>query len=69
MRNLTLRRVNSNGSTLRIGIPHQFVKDRDLSEGDQVVWIEEADCVRLRFIRLADLAAESAAPQEATAAT
>jgi bifunctional DNA-binding transcriptional regulator/antitoxin component of YhaV-PrlF toxin-antitoxin module len=66
MQNLTLRRVNTFRKSLRLGIPHKFVKARGLTEGDQVVWIEEADGVRLKFVRLADVA-ESRPRQEAEA--
>ena len=59
-RNLSLRRI-SNARTLRIAIPCQFIDERGLREGDQVLWTEEGDSVRLTFIRLADVAAERAA--------
>ena len=56
---LTLRRVNS---TLRMSIPSEFVKERGLRHGDQVFWVEDETGVHLRFIRLADLAAQTVSP-------
>ena len=54
MYNITIRRVNS---TLRMHVPSKFAKQRSLREGDQVVWIEEGDSVRLEFVRLTDVVA------------
>jgi bifunctional DNA-binding transcriptional regulator/antitoxin component of YhaV-PrlF toxin-antitoxin module len=54
MHHITLRRVNS---TLRMRVPSEFTKQRSLREGDQVVWIEEGDSVRLEFVRLQDVVA------------
>jgi hypothetical protein len=52
-RNLThliLRKINT---TLRISLPHQFIKEHGLSEGDHVVWIpNENGDVTLKFVRL-----------------
>jgi hypothetical protein len=64
--NLSLRKVNSNSRTLRIAIPHKFVDERGLREGDQCVWSEEGDVVRLTFARLAEVAAERPRQDEQT---
>jgi hypothetical protein len=63
-RNLSIRRLNSNARTLRIALPSQYVDEHGLSEGDQCVWTEEGDSVRLTFVRLSDVAAERAAPRQ-----
>ena len=34
--NLSLRRINNVSRTLRISVPHKFVDERGLREGDQV---------------------------------
>jgi hypothetical protein len=60
-RALLLRRTDK---TLRISIPREFCIRRGLSEGDHVMWIEEEDGVKLKFVRAAELeeiAAASAA--------
>ena len=66
-RNLSLRRVNTNSVTLRISVPREFVDQRGLRAGDQVIWTEEGDIVRLTFVRLAEVAATKAPGQEAEA--
>jgi bifunctional DNA-binding transcriptional regulator/antitoxin component of YhaV-PrlF toxin-antitoxin module len=46
---IVLRKLNT---TLRIQIPHEFKRRLGLSEGDTVVWEEEADgSVKLKFVR------------------
>jgi len=52
-RALIIRR--SGTTTLRIAIPREFVLRRELDEGDHVMWVEDEDGVRLKFIRLAEL--------------
>jgi hypothetical protein len=54
MRTLHLRRIKT---TLRISIPFQFARKHGLTEGDQCIWQETEDGVRLRFIKLEDVAA------------
>lgn len=54
---IPLRRMNS---TLRIGLPYDYARQRGLQEGDQVVWLEDADGVRLKFVRIEE---EPALPQ------
>jgi hypothetical protein len=66
MRILHLRRIKT---TLRISVPAEFVRRRGLSEGDQCVWVEEGDSVRLRFVKFADVAAAAGVPQEPEQAT
>jgi hypothetical protein len=66
MQTLHLRRIKT---TLRISVPYQFVRKRGLSEGDQCIWIEEGDSVRLRFVKFADVAAAAGVPQETEQAT
>jgi hypothetical protein len=51
---LTLRKVNN---TLRLSVPHQYVKRFKLEPGDQVAWIEQASGVQLKFFKLKALAA------------
>jgi bifunctional DNA-binding transcriptional regulator/antitoxin component of YhaV-PrlF toxin-antitoxin module len=49
---LLLRRVNN---TLRVSVPRDYVDRYGLSPGDHVMWIEEQDGVKLKFVRLAEL--------------
>lgn len=65
--NLSLRRINNVSRTLRISVPHKFVDERGLREGDQVVWTQEGDTVRLTFVRLDKVAATTAPRAEAEA--
>jgi hypothetical protein len=46
---IPLRRVND---TLRVAIPLAFKRLHDLHEGDEAVWIEEDNSVRLEFVRV-----------------
>jgi bifunctional DNA-binding transcriptional regulator/antitoxin component of YhaV-PrlF toxin-antitoxin module len=50
---LILRRVTR--QTLRLVIPAKYQRAHDLRAGDHVVWIEEEDGVKLKFVRLAEL--------------
>ena len=45
---IPLRRIND---TLRISVPIEFKRRYDLKEGDQVMWIEDENGVRLRFAK------------------
>jgi hypothetical protein len=53
-RPVTIRRTGN--TTLRIAIPREFVVRQGLDEGDQCVWQEEDNGVRLKFVKLAELA-------------
>jgi hypothetical protein len=57
---IPLRCMNN---TLRIGLPLDFVQQRRLRAGDQVVFVEEGDIVLLKFVRLSDVVAAAAVPQ------
>lgn len=61
---LPLRRINS---TLRIGLPFDYVQQRGLLEGDQVIWIEDEVGVRIKIVRVADAPEVPVIPQEAAA--
>jgi hypothetical protein len=50
---IPLRRVNND--TLRVAIPLEFPRLHGLREGDLAVWIEEEGCVKLKFMKLAEL--------------
>jgi bifunctional DNA-binding transcriptional regulator/antitoxin component of YhaV-PrlF toxin-antitoxin module len=57
---MPLRRYND---TLRIPMPIEYARQSGLQEGDQVIWTEDEDGVRLRFVRVAEL---PAIPKRAT---
>jgi bifunctional DNA-binding transcriptional regulator/antitoxin component of YhaV-PrlF toxin-antitoxin module len=58
---IPLRRIND---TLRINMPIAFKRRYDLKDGDQVVWIEDENGVRLRFVRMAEAPAISMTVQQ-----
>jgi hypothetical protein len=55
---LILRRINR--QTLRLAIPSAYWKDHGLDAGDHVVWIPDADGVRLKFVKTRKLAEANA---------
>ncbi len=44
-----LRRVNT---SLQITVPKEYVKRHELQGGDHVVWIEDEEGVRIKFVKL-----------------
>jgi hypothetical protein len=46
--------LTRNGSGLRLTIPTAFMRQHGLKWHDQVAWIEDAEGVRLKFIKIDD---------------
>jgi bifunctional DNA-binding transcriptional regulator/antitoxin component of YhaV-PrlF toxin-antitoxin module len=47
---LRLRRINQ--YTVRLTVPSAYLRNHGLKAGDKVLWIPDADGVRLKFVKV-----------------
>jgi hypothetical protein len=47
--------LRANGTALVMSIPVDIMREHNLHPGDQVYWISEPDCIKLKVQRIADV--------------
>jgi hypothetical protein len=61
-KNIKPSTLRTNGSVLILSVPVGITREHDLKPGDQVYWMSEPDGIKLKLLRLSDVAAKIELP-------
>jgi hypothetical protein len=52
---LTIRKSGTKGKSAHVTIPYEYMTANNLNPGDLIRWVPEADGIKLRFARVAQV--------------